>query len=254
MKKTTNHSLPIILFVVLIVSFFAYLNLIYTTKSVRDIYSNPNICVELSQPLFGISGIEGKENDQYRWERIDRALVVVRTRDRLWLFQNNQGYVSLDKTSIIDTFSDRERVLSKDELIILFTDLCAGKSELYNLEYEMEDLTSYYSQGTLFLYGDIKLFVKGRYEGYITIKTDHPVVSVDDTNFSQLWNDAKHFPYHVVVICLLFSLLFSSVWTIICYFLTYKKGRKVSFYIVMCVPVFFLLCITIYRTITYFSN
>ncbi len=238
-------------FVVLFVALFVLLNLTYTVNEMRGIYSAPNVRVNLYDPMFGVSGITTDKNARYEWKRLDNGFVASRAGGKLWLTKDCQVYVRLDKTNLVDTSSADGHSLSLEEVVNYLTDVCENET---NDNYELKDLSQYISKGTLFLHGEIIMTVSGRYEGYIVLHTDHPTVSIQQTDFNQKWNDVDHFPFYAVLVSLGVSITASIVWYVACTGMLRKNKKKILYLIFILVPIGLLVIVDVCLLISVFLN
>ena len=77
------------------------LNLIYTTKKMRDAYASPNVRVQLSEPIYGVSGITPINNGDFYLKKIDNVFVAARSNGYLFSTKDCQAYVSMEKSVLI---------------------------------------------------------------------------------------------------------------------------------------------------------
>lgn len=232
MKKHTFISFSLVFLFI----WFTLLNLIYTAHEVKLAFEAPNVTVNLDEPLFGVSGIYEVDND-FEWKKIDSGFAFARSNGNVLLNKECQAYISFDKTILFDTESYDQHILSKDEMIVLFSEICDANNQSYNLEFEIEDLSKYFSKGKIWLPMEFVVSVSGKYTGEVFLENRHPQIPIEDTDFSSVWSDSVHFPYYAVFICLITSSLIVFLLSLVANYVFKKTNRYMFFLLVEVIPV-----------------
>ena len=217
------------------------LNLIYTTKKMRDAYASPNVRVQLSEPIYGVSGITPINNGDFYLKKIDNVFVAARSNGYLFSTKDCQAYVSMEKSVIHDSLSNDQHVLSRGELCSFLSDLCGEEENKKATTFEIKDFNQYISYGELWLYGDVIVIVRGRYEGTLVLDTSHPSFLIHETNFNQVWSESEHFPRGTVIVCLIVSMVVALSFVLFAYFLFFRIKKISLCIVVMTIPVLYLM-------------
>ena len=248
-----NRYLKAIFLLVCLVLFIAF-NLIYIYREIRLAFEAPNVTVKLNAPIFGVYGITGTAEDQLNWKKIESGSAFARFNGRLYLESECQAYVSIDETEIRDASVDEQYILSSEELSSILIDVCEANYESSDLQFEIEDLSNYVSNGVFYLPRIIKVYVSGRYNGYITLYSGHPSVPVKETNLNQVWNASEHFPYRTVLTCLIISAILCAILFIIGNLIMRRMKTPKVFVFVMTVPAIILFVYILYLvSVGYFA-
>lgn len=225
-----NNTKRIVLFVLLFwLVIFISANLVFTTKKIRAAYELPNVEVQLYEPVFGIRDLD-KDCNHLEWKKIDSSYAYLRGNGNIWLFgEDSEVYVFIDQTVLNDTESDGN-LLTREEVVDLLCKICEGDMEQCDIEFSRE------SDDALTKYEDVKLFVSGKYEGYIYLRRGHAYTTVNNTNLKEVWSEFEHFPYYAVVWCLVFATMFSALIVLIGITISRKTGKMLPLCMILAIP------------------
>ena len=207
----------------------------------RDAYASPNVRVQLSEPIYGVSGITPVNNEKFHWVKIEDVFVATRSNGYLFSTKDCQAYVSIKKSVIHDSLSNDQHVLSKGELCSFLSDLCEEEESQSATTFEIKDFNQYISYGELWLYGDVVVIVRGRYEGTLVLDTSHPSFPIHETNLYQVWSEAEHFPRSTVIVCLIVSMLIALFFVVVAHFLFFRTNKISLCIVVMTIPIIYLM-------------
>lgn len=233
-KKNFTFVVYCILFFVI---WFIALNLIYTVKAVRKAFAEPKVVIQLNEPIFMVSVNVEAEPVVVGWHMLDSGFVYMRQDGYVWLNQSVGNTVVSIEESQIRSSRDNKHILSKEELRNLLTNICNGVSS-GELEFEIKDYSRYSSEMTI--------GVSGEYEGFFVLKDGHLAVPVGDTNLEQVWSAKEHFPYRVILLCIVLATFIVTLLSSIGYYLSKKTNSIKPYLLINGIPIVLLISYIIF--------
>jgi len=229
MKKSIALLTTIMLSLIWFVSVF----IAFAVPEIEWNYRNPRIQVQLKETLIGVNGISDSDSLDLKWTIVENVFAVGRKNGIIEFSDDNQAFVVVDETVLKDTYNE-QHVLSKEEVVELFEELCEGKVT----DFQIEGLDY-----TLFEILPSELFVKvnGRYEGRIALTTNK-VISESDTDIDVAWKATDHLPLVNIAECIGSAIVLS----VIVYMVLSKSERYKIVIPVLCSALIVLVLIAFY--------